>query len=382
MILSNAHLISPGLEIPEGFLQIEEGEIFALGPMSELPKDDHVIDLAGKRLLPGGIDIHCHGADGADTCDASVASLQHIAETKLKEGVTTWLPTTLTQPAEKLVDVVSTIAEWAPHAPLSVPGCHLEGPYINREQAGAQNPEFTRLPDPLELRALNELFPSLILSLAPELPGALEMISEARSLGITPSAAHSTADAATIGEAIGFGLTHLTHFGNAMTGLHHREIGMVGSGIFEENLMLEIIADGIHLCDDMLRLLLKVVSVERLMLITDSVAASWQPDGESSLGGLEVIIKDGETRLKRDGSLAGSMLRFNHGLRRLADLWEGPLHEIVAVGGANQARSLGLCDRGHLEIGKRADLVVINDDFEVLQTYVSGERRYSSAPET
>lgn len=376
MILSNAHLVSPGLEIPEGFLQIEGCEIAALGPMSELPNDDHVIDLEGKRLLPGGIDIHCHGADGADTCDGAVESLQHIAETKLKEGVTTWLPTTLTQPAEKLKEVVRTIAEWASQAPLSVPGCHLEGPYINREQAGAQNPEFTRFPDPLELRELNELFPALILSLAPELPGALEMIREARSLGITPSAAHSKADAATIEEAMGFGLSHLTHFGNAMTGLHHREIGMVGAGLFEENLMLEIIADGVHLCDDMLRLLLKVVPVERLMLITDSVAASWQADGESSLGGLEVIIKDGQTRLKSDGSLAGSTLRFNHGLKRLAELYEGPLSEIVAVGAANQVRSLGLRDRGHLALGQRADLMVIDEDFEVLQTYVGGERRF------
>jgi len=372
MIFKNAHLVSPGFEITEGFLQVENGIILAIGLESEAPESGEVIDLEGRRLLPGFIDIHCHGADGADVCDASVKGLQHIAETKLKEGVTTWLPTTLTQPTEKLVDVVKTIAEWAPGAPLSVPGCHLEGPYINRKKAGAQNPEFTRLPDPLELRKLHDIFPAMILSLAPELPGGLEIIREARALGITASAAHSDADFSTISDAIGFGLTHLTHFGNAMTGLHHREIGMVGAGLVEENLMLEIIADGVHLCDDMLSLLLKLVTIDRLMLITDSVAASWQKDGETSLGGLDVIIKDGQARLKRNGSLAGSTLHANHGLRRLAGLYEGPLSEIVAASSANQARSLGMRDRGHLEVGKRADLVVLDDEFEVLQTFVMG----------
>jgi len=376
MVLSNAQLISPGFEIPTGFLEIEGGLISALGPLEELPQGREVIDLGGRMLIPGGIDIHCHGAAGADTCDGLPSSLERIAEAKLREGVTTWLPTTLTQPSEKLIEVAGVIAQWAHSAALSVPGIHLEGPFINPEQAGAQNPEFTRLPDLSELRALHEIFPALVLSLAPELPGALEMIREAQALGIVSSAAHSKADSGTLQEAMGYGLRHLTHYGNAMTGLHHREIGMVGTGILDDSLMLEVIADGIHLCDDMLRLLLKVIPIERLILITDSVAASWQPDGESTLGGLAVIIKDGETRLKKDGSLAGSTLRFNHGLKRLADLADRPLHEVVAVAAANQARSLALHDRGHLKAGLRADLAVLDADFEVARTYVAGEARF------
>ena len=141
MLLKNAHLISPGLVIEDGFVQIDDGLITKLGPMSELSDDSEGIDLEGNYLLPGFIDIHAHGADGCDVCDASTESLQHIAEKKLAEGVTTWLPTTLTQPKEKLREIVQTIADWAGSAPIRVPGMHLEGPFINRKQAGAQNPE-------------------------------------------------------------------------------------------------------------------------------------------------------------------------------------------------------------------------------------------------
>ncbi|MGJ8695555.1 MAG: N-acetylglucosamine-6-phosphate deacetylase [Verrucomicrobiaceae bacterium] len=374
MLFQHAHLISPGLEIPNGFLLVDDGLITALGEMADAPASSDTTDLAGQLLAPGFIDIHSHGADGADVCDASPESLQHIAEKKLQEGVTTWLPTTLTQPAERLVQIVGTIRDWAPSAPLSIPGIHLEGPFINREQAGAQNPAFTRYPDPLELRQLHAIFPALILSLAPELPGALELIREARALGITPSAAHTKATYETLCDAIGFGLSHLTHYGNAMTPLHHREPGIIGGGLLEDSLMLELIVDRIHLCDDMIRLILKTVPLERLMLITDSVAASWRKDGTFQLGGLDVIIKDSAARLA-DGSLAGSTLKFNEGLRNLSAISDLPLAQLIGTTAANQARSLGLRDRGTLTLGNRADLVVLNQNFEVQQTYLSGQSR-------
>ncbi|YCM45972.1 N-acetylglucosamine-6-phosphate deacetylase [Verrucomicrobiaceae bacterium 227] len=370
MLLTHAHIISPGLEITDGFVQVADGKIKSAGPMSEAPGEG--IDLKGRMLLPGFIDIHSHGADGHDVCDASPEGLEHIARTKLKEGVTTWLPTTLTQPADRLKEIVGTVATWAPTAPLHVPGVHLEGPFINREQAGAQNPEFVRPPDPAELRELHEIFPALILSLAPELPGALDLIREARSLNIVPSAAHTKADYATIMDAIAYGLGHLTHFGNAMTGLHHREIGVVGAGLLEDILKLELIADGIHLAPEMLDLIFKKVPRENIFLITDSVSSSWRPDGENDIGGLPVIIKDGIARLKSNGALAGSTLRYPKGLQRVQKITGEPLQDLVATTSWNQAQALHLPGLGKIEEGFVANLTVMDDQFEVISTFVKG----------
>ncbi len=369
MLLVNAHLISPGFEKEAASVLIEDGLIIEIG--NEHSGD---LDLDGAMLMPGFIDIHSHGADGADVCDASAESLEHIAQMKLREGVTTWLPTTLTQPRKKLLEIVHTIADWSANAPLRVPGMHLEGPFINREQAGAQNPEFVRPPNRLELRELHALFPALILSLAPEMPGAFDLITEALSLGITTSAAHTKADYETVVAAKAQGLRHLTHFGNAMTGLHHREIGVVGAGLME-NLKLELIADGIHLSRDFLKLIFKRVPRENLMLITDSVAASWQPDGELSLGGLAVEIKDGVARLAEGGALAGSTLQYPEGLKLVQEITEEPLHQLVATTSWNQAQSLGLRGFGKVETGFIADLVALDQDFQVRDVFVGGEHR-------
>ena len=192
-------------------------------------------------------------------------------------------------------------------------------------------------------------------------------------MGITPSAAHTKADYATVMAASGYGLKHLTHFGNAMTGLHHREIGVVGAGLLEDCLRLELIADGIHLAPEMLELIFARVLRENIMLITDSVSSSWQPDGDSTLGGLDVEIKDGVARLKDNGALAGSTLRYQHGLRLVQEITGEPLSELVATTSWNQARSLGLPDVGRIEPGYRADLVVLSADFEVERTFVRGE---------
>ena len=367
MLITNAHLITPGLSRPGASVLIENGTIIEV---AERSSGD--LDLKGKMLLPGFIDIHAHGADGADVCDASRESLEHIARTKLREGVTTWLPTTLTQPAERLIEIVETVAAWAPSAPLAIPGIHLEGPYLNKEKAGAQNPQFVRPPDLDELRRLHAIFPALILSLAPEQPGSLEMIREATSLGITSSAAHTAADYATVCAAIEAGLKHLTHFGNAMTGLHHREIGVVGAGLLEDALSLELIADGIHLAPEMIRLIFSAVPREQIMLITDSVSASWQPDGETSLGGLPVVIKDGIARLQSNGALAGSTLRYQHGLKLVQEITGEPLENLVATTSFNQAQSLGLTGVGRIEPGFRGDLVVLDKDFEIERTILGG----------
>jgi N-acetylglucosamine-6-phosphate deacetylase len=376
-LIKNTRIVSPDLEIENGALLLANGKIAALLQAGDpLPAADVVIDAAGRITMPGFIDIHAHGADHHDVCDGSLAAIRHIARRKLQEGVTTWLPTTLTQPQAKLEQVAAECAKYFANQEFcKTPGLHVEGPFINVKNAGAQNPQFVRPPKLAELTAIHDIAKVLIVSIAPDVAGALEVIAAAKALGITSSAAHTSATAAQLAAAKAAGLTHLTHFGNAMTPLHHREIGVVGAGLADDALMLELICDSIHLCPDMLKLVFKLVPIERLMLITDSMAASWIGAGETTLGGLAVVVKDGAARLKEGGALAGSALRFNEGVRTIAQLIPLPLHQLVKATSWNQARSLGLHGVGKLEPGYCADVVILEPDFAVWKTLVDGTER-------
>jgi N-acetylglucosamine-6-phosphate deacetylase len=376
-LIQNARIVSPDIEIEGGALLIENDRISAvIPPGGALPAADSVIDAGGRMAMPGFIDIHAHGADHHDVCDATVDAIRHIARRKLQEGVTTWLPTTLTQPQDRLELVAAECAKYFANPEFcKTPGLHVEGPFINVRNAGAQNPQFVRPPDLGELKAIHDIARALIVSIAPDVDGALEVIRGAKSLGITSSAAHTSSTYAQIMAAKAAGLTHLTHYGNAMTPLHHREIGVVGSGLLDDDIMIELICDGIHLCPDMLRVVFKVVPVERLMMITDSMAASWIGDGETTLGGLAVVVRDGAARLKEGGALAGSALRFNEGVGNIAGLIPLPLHQIVKATSWNQARSLGLEGLGRLEPGYFADIVLLDADFSVWRTLVNGQVR-------
>lgn len=373
-LIRDARLVSPGWE-RDGSLLMENGRVISLHAAGETVEADEIFDGGGKILMPGFIDIHAHGADGADVSDGTAESVRHIAKMKLREGVTTWLPTTLTLPAERLRDILTACAVVMEEGGLCrMPGIHLEGPFINAGMAGAQNPQYVRLPDERELRDLHAIAPLRVLSLAPELPGAFDLIRVARSLGITCSAAHTAATCQQVMEAKACGLSHLTHFGNAMTPLHHREIGVVGAGFLDDDLMLELICDGVHLSGEMLSLVFRRVRTDRLMLITDSVAASWRADGPFQLGGLDAEIRDKVVRLK-NGALAGSTLKFNDGIARVRELTGLSLAEIVGTTSWNQARSLGLEGLGKLEPGYHADLVMLERDLSIHGVWVAGSKQ-------
>ncbi len=376
-LIVHAHIVSPDLEIQDGALLLENDRIAAIiQPGDALPAADQVIDAENRMVLPGFFDIHCHGADRNDVCDNSVEAIRHIAKRKLQEGVTTWLPTTLTQPQDKLEEIAAKCAEYMANPEFCrTPGLHVEGPFINKRNAGAQNPEFVRPPNFDELKRIHDIAPALIVSLAPDIDGANEVIAKGAAIGITSSAAHTSSTAAQILEAKKAGLKHLTHFCNAMTPVHHREIGVVGAGLIDDSLKLELICDGIHLCPDMLRLVFKLVPIERLMMITDSMAASWIGEGEVNLGGLAVLVKDGKAVLKEGGALAGSALLYNEGVRNTVEITGLPLHQIVKATSWNQAQSLGLQGFGKLEAGFFADIAILNDDFSVWKTLVGGEVR-------
>ncbi len=383
-LLTNVRAVSPGSHLPDAAVLIENGRIVAVGPWSEIPpaEGDDVIDLAGATVVPGFIDIHTHGANGSDFSDATEDAVRRIAQAKLREGVTTFLPTSITLPHEQLEQMMHAAAAYRAHQDAAkTPAVHIEGPYINIDCVGAQNPAYVRTPDIAELLALHAISPVGIVSLAAETEGAVPFIERMTAEGITTSLAHTAATYAQFSSAKAAGLTHLTHFCNQMTRLHHREIGVVGAGLLDRDVMIELICDTIHLVPDMIRLVFALKPLEQLMLITDSVAASWLPDGTHvSLGGLDVVVKDRACRLQ-DGTLAGSTLRLNDALKSVHALTGLPLESLVRTTSLNQAMSLGLPDLGTLEPGAIADIAILDENFDVVMTLVDGEVLYDGREE-
>ena len=377
-LITNAHIISPGIDIVGGSVLIDGKRIAAVLTPGETAEADQVIDAGGNMLMPGFIDIHSHGAGGCDTCDCKVESIRTIADCKMKEGVTTWLPTTLMLGTNTLADVCRCVKEYAESPNGSkTPGVQLEGPYINPRQCGAQNPAFVREADYEEVSMLNDIYPVKLISMAPEMPGAVDFIAKASAAGITCSAGHSAAGYADFMKAKAAGLKHLTHFCNQMSPQHHREIGLVGAGMLDQDILIEVICDKIHLCADMLKLTFQNKNISQMIMVTDSLACSWMPDGPGQLGGLPIIVKGGVARLE-SGNLAGSTLRYAKGLRNVQELTGKPLSELVKATSWNQARSLGLHDLGKIEPGYTADLVLLDGEYDILKTIIDGEVRYEA----
>ncbi len=377
-LITNAHVISPGIDIAGASVLVDGTTIAAVLQPGETAEADKIIDAGGNMLLPGFIDIHSHGAGGCDTCDCRIESIRTIADCKMKEGVTTWLPTTLTLGTKTLMDVCAVVKEYAASPNGSkTPGVHLEGPYINPRQCGAQNPAFVRPADFEEVSMLHDIYPILNVTLAPEMPGALDFIAKAKAKGITCSAGHSAAGYKDFKAAKAAGLQRLTHFCNQMSPQHHREIGLVGSGMLDKDIRIELICDTIHLCSDMLKLTFTNKNIEQLIMVTDSLACSWMPDGPGQLGGLPINVVGGVARLE-SGNLAGSTLRFAKGLKNVWEITGKPLCELVKATSYNQAQSLGLQGLGKIEPGYTADLVLLDPEFETLKTIIDGELRYEA----
>lgn len=376
-LIKNAHLISPDLDLPSAAIELDGSVIKAVYRQGQLlPVADNIVDVKGQRVLPGFIDIHTHGAAGFDFCDGTLEAVKTITKAKLREGITTLLPTTLTTSVQQLKQTAAAVAEYA-RAPCftKTPGLHLEGPFINPKLIGAQNPDYVRPPDMAEVRALHALMPVCIVSLAIEMDGALPIIRELKEMGIIPSAAHSDATAAQFKLAKAAGLRHLTHFCNQMSALHHREIGLVGSGLMDDDMLLELICDKIHLCPDMIALIFKIKRIEQLALITDSVQASGLGDGVYQIGGLDVNVSHGVARLVSNNALAGSTLCVNQALKNVHEVSGLPLSQLVRTTSWNQAQSLGFKGLGKIEPGYTADLVVLNDDFVPVEVFVDGQPR-------
>lgn len=377
ILLKNCCLISPRLELCDAALLLSGKLIEAIFPAgSTLPNADNVIDLAGQIVVPGFFDIHCHGRNGADCCDGSLEALNTIGKGKLTEGVTSFLATTLTVGVEQLDATFKAAAEYRRNpSGAKLPGIHLEGPFIVPECAGAQNPEFLKLPDIELVDRLHRICPIKKVSFSPELPGGTEFIRALVERGIMPSGAHSAADYAQFQTARNAGMKHLTHFCNVMTPLHHLRFGMVGGGLRSPDVYVEIISDGIHLCPEMIDLIFTLKTADRVMLITDAMRGAAMPDGNYDLGGLSVRVINGKAQLE-NGTVAGSTLHFHQGLRLVHDITGLPLSELIKTTGWNQAQSLNMPGIGKLEAGYQADLVVLDDDWEPQQVWLDGQLKY------
>ena len=379
-LIVNAHVISPDVDLKNASIEIVGGKIKSVSEKPISPKGyDTVVDVKGKYVVPGFIDVHLHGACGYDVCDATPEAIEKIAEAKLAEGCTSFLPTTLTVANSTLKKAAKAVAAYKRDEKFAkVIGIHLEGPFINVKCCGAQNPAFVRRPNLKEVLGIDAISPVKLISYAPETKGGAEFAAACLKKGIVPSCGHTNATFAELMAAYNNGLRHLTHFCNQMTKLHHREIGVVGAGFLVDDLNTEVICDRIHLCDDMLRLVFTKRSLAHVQMITDSLRCSHCEDGYAfEMGGLKVELKNGEARLVEGGNLAGSTLWMCQGLKNLRDVTGLPLKDLIRVTSWNQAIELGLGKKlGKVEKGYVADLAVLDrKTFKACAVFVNGVQK-------
>jgi N-acetylglucosamine-6-phosphate deacetylase len=379
-IITAARLVTPVEWIEAPVMVIEHGHIVSLASRNATEiSEGRRLDFQNLILAPGFIDIHIHGGAGRDAMEASESALEQIERQLVKHGVTAYLPTTVTAPQEKILKALDGLGKsiaganrnQGRAAPL---GIHLEGPFISHEKRGVHPPQDLLPPSPQALERFWQASAGNIrmMTIAPELPGALETIRYARALGVHSSLGHSNATYKEAQSGISAGADHATHTFNAMRALDHRDPGILGAVLENDELTADIIADGIHVHPSVLKLFLRAKGADRAILITDAISATDMPDGVYSLGGLEVQVSNG--RCEFQGKLAGSVLTLDRAIRNVMSFAGWQLQQAIKLATLNPAQRLGVSDqRGLLAAGRRADLVVLTPEGEVAHTIIGGE---------
>lgn len=375
LIIKNAVLKNEFDEFCPSDISVNGGKIARISRKID-ENAESVFDAGGAFLSAGFIDCHFHGAGGFDFCDGDFDALYEIAKLKLKEGVTGILPATLSLPFETLKKSFECAKKYEEANFSSMPrllGIHLEGPFVNPKMAGAQNPEFLKPCDIGFVKNLNDVFKIKKISYAPELDFDCNFLKEISNMGIFPSSAHSSAGFGVFSNARKFGLKGITHFANRQSQITSRDIGSTGAGLLFDDIWIEIIADKKHLSEDMLKLVFAKKNFEKIILITDSMRASWLKDGVSTLGGLKVAVKNGEARLCDGGALAGSVLKMNDAVKNFAKITGRHVLKIAECASKNVAESLNLSRVGLIKENFWADFVLLDENARILAVFAGGK---------
>lgn len=376
------HCVLPDEREPEADVLVIGDRVVRVGSVEPAP-GDLVIDAAGCWVVPGLIDLHVHGGAGADFADGSLHAVKTALDFHAAHGTTRAVASLVPMESARLRQAMTTLADRPSRGLL---GVHLEGPYVSAAKRGGLDRAFLRPPDGKGFRELVDGFESSvrIVTLAPELPGAAGLLEAVRDVGAIAAIGHSEATYEQALAAIEQGVRHVTHLGNAMSGLHHRAPGIFGAALFHDRVTLELIVDGIHVHPDVVRFLVEDLSargqLDRLSLVTDAIRAAGSADGRFTLGNLAGTVYGGVARLA-DGTLAGSTLTLDAALRNVVRFSGVPIPRAIQLVTRNPAAVLGETHLGQLRPGAVADIVLLDDDLDVRTTIRSGEVIFnSSAP--
>ena len=389
LLLRNATLVLPFGVLPRGNILIENGLISAVDESAAVEtsgKDAsgvESIDLSGTTIFPGFIDFHIHGAVGVDVMAATPDGLREVSRYLASQGVTAWLPTFVPASDENYASAIRAISETmqsSADAGTRVLGVHYEGPFVNTAQCGALHTEYFKTYSGPE--DLNSLPPPeggvRMITLAPEIAGGIDLVRELKRRGWVISIGHTRATLEVLDQARDAGARHMTHFMNAMAPLHHRKPGPIAWGLANEDVSIDMIADGIHLDPFMLRLLLKIKGVKAISLISDAIAAAGKGDGDYDIWGETISVKNGRTA-NASGNIAGSVISMLDAVRLLLFLGI-PVVDVAQLAATNPARLLGLDHEcGTLSPGRRADLVALDAQGNVHLTLIAGNIAFSQA---
>ncbi|MED4631538.1 N-acetylglucosamine-6-phosphate deacetylase [Peribacillus frigoritolerans] len=379
-IINNLMVHSEKETYKNGYIKVVDGKIAEVGPASQYKQDDDakVITLSPDyQVIPGAIDIHIHGASNSDAMDATHDALSTMAKTLPKEGTTSFLATTMTQSTQAIESALLNAGKYIENQTqenAEIVGVHLEGPFISPARKGAQPEDYIVDPDVTLFKRWQGMAENQIklVTLAPEQPNGLDLAAHLRGTGVVASIGHSDATYDQIDEAIQAGTTHVTHLYNGMRGLHHREPGVLGAAYLRDELYVELIADGIHCRPEMIKLAYNQITSERMILITDSLRAKWLEKGTYDLGGQPVNVDETKATLS-DGTLAGSILKMNDAIKNTMEYTGCSMTDIIKMTAENPAKQLRIFDRkGSIQVGKDADLVILNDRLDVEMTFCRG----------
>lgn len=375
----NGRIVAPHAVIRGKVLLYDERVIGIVDP-GETPEGVETLDAKGNYVIPGLVDMHIHGYMGEDASDGSFEGLKTMARGVAKNGVTSFLPTTMTVSYDELRLAFSQIRRAMEESRLdswdgaAVVGANAEGPFINITKKGAQAGEHVRPGDPAFLKEFADVI--RVFTIAPEVEGNLDCIREmARDTSMLISMGHTAANFEQAQAGIEAGVRHVTHLFNAQTGLLHRDPGVVGAALLDSRVSCELIADTFHVHKALFQLVASLKG-EQMVLITDCTRAGGMPDGEYTLGGQPIFVKGIECRLK-DGTIAGSVLKLNEAVRNVLANTDLTISQAVNMASLNPARRIGLsASKGSIEAGKDADFAIVDDAIDVQTTILGGRVIY------